>query len=193
MIEALGQWVLEVGCNQAIEWAQQGLDIEVSINISPRQFQNEELLGTLRRYAQTPGFPQQKIELEITENVLIGDDEQIARKLHEIVELGYRIAIDDFGTGYSNLSYISRFPLNCIKIDKSFISGLPETGPIIRLILTLAKQIGVVVVAEGVETKADYDWLLEGGCDQIQGYYLSEPVPVEVFLSSVSGLDQSKK
>ncbi len=192
MIEALGQWVLEVGCNQAIEWAQQGVDIEVSINISPRQFQNEELLGTLRRYAQTPGFPQQKIELEITENVLIGDDEQIARKLHEIVELGYRIAIDDFGTGYSNLSYISRFPLNCIKIDKSFISGLPETGPIIRLILTLAKQIGVVVVAEGVETKADYDWLLEGGCDQIQGYYLSEPVPVEAFLESVPTLDQSK-
>ncbi len=190
MIEALGQWVLDVGCQQAITWAQQGLDTEVSINISPRQFQNDELLDALRHYAKKPGFPRKKIELEITENVLIGDHETIAQKLHEIVALGYRIAIDDFGTGYSNLSYISRFPLNCIKIDKSFISGLPDTGPIIRLILTLAKQINAISVAEGVETRAEYDWLVESGCDQIQGYYLSRPVPIDAFFQSGTSPDQ---
>ncbi len=192
MIEALGQWILEAGCQQAIAWANQGFDIEVSINISPRQFQNDELLFALRHYAKKPGFPKNKIELEITENVLIGDHETIAQKLQEIVALGYRIAIDDFGTGYSNLSYISRFPLDCIKIDKSFISGLPETGPIIRLILTLAKQIGAVAVAEGVETQDEYDWLVDSGCDQIQGYYLSRPMPVDGFLEAVSTGDGHK-
>ena len=90
--------------------------------------------------------------------------------------MGYRIAIDDFGTGYSNLSYISRFPLNCLKIDQSFITQLPKSGPIISLILTLAKQIGATVVAEGVETQSQLDWLKDHDCAQVQGYLLSRPV-----------------
>ncbi|MFT4706456.1 MAG: diguanylate cyclase (GGDEF)-like protein [Yoonia sp.] len=190
MIEVLGQSVIEMGCNQAIKWARDGVDLGVSINISPRQFQNDRMLKTLEDYASSPHFPQQKIELEITENVLIGDHELIAQKLHAITKLGYRIAIDDFGTGYSNLSYISRFPLNCIKIDRSFISQLPQSAPIIRLILTLAKQVNATAVAEGVETQAEYDWLRSENCDQIQGYYLSRPVPVGNILSTIAAVSE---
>ena len=135
-------------------------------------------METLERFAAKSDFPRHKIELVITENVLIGDHNLIAQKLQSFVDLGYQIAVDDFGTGYSNLSYISQFPLNCIKIDRSFISQLPTSGPIIQLILTLAKQLAVTAVAEGVETRAEYDWLHAKGCDQIQGYYFSKPVPL---------------
>ena len=179
MIEDLGQHVLEMGCRQAIEWYRTGVDLGISINISPRQFQGNRLMETLERFAAQSDFPRHKIELELTENVLIGDHDLIAQKLQTFVDLGYQIAVDDFGTGYSNLSYISQFPLNCIKIDRSFISQLPASGPIIQLILTLAKQLGVTAVAEGVETRAEYDWLHAKGCDQIQGYYLSKPVPLK--------------
>lgn len=179
MIEDLGQYVLEKGCQQAINWHRIGVDLGISINISPRQFQGNRLIETLEFFAAKPNFPSHKIELEITENVLIGDHELIAEKLQAVVNLGYRIAVDDFGTGYSNLSYISQFPLNCIKIDRSFINQLPASGPIIQLILTLAKQLAVTAVAEGVETKAEYEWLHAKGCDQIQGYYFSKPVPLE--------------
>ncbi len=178
MIEDLGKIVLDIGCKQALAWANAGIDMGVSINISPRQFQGTQLMDALKAFTKTPGFPRHKIELEITENVLFGDHNKIAEKLQEIVEMGYRIAIDDFGTGYSNLSYISRFPLDCIKIDKSFVSQLPVSGPIIQLILTLAKQVGATAVAEGVETRAEYDWLLAEGCTQVQGYYFSKPVPL---------------
>ena len=181
MIEALGQQIVKMGCEQAIAWHRDGQDVEVSINISPRQFNDGHLLALLAEMSRRPDFPNRKIELEITENVLIGDHETIADKLRTITRMGYRIAIDDFGTGYSNLSYISRFPLTCIKIDRSFINQLPESGPIVDLILTLARQIGATTVAEGVETEAQYDWLRQHGCDQIQGFYLARPEPISAF------------
>ena len=183
MIEDLGKLVLEMGCEQAIAWSRSGLDIELSLNISPRQFDDKRLMQALDAYSKHPDFPKGKVELEITESVLIGDHGQIGKKLDAISKMGYRIAIDDFGTGYSNLSYISNFPLNCLKIDQSFINQLPKTGPIISLILTLAKQIGATVVAEGVETQAQYDWLCDHGCDQVQGYLVSRPVPLQEFMA----------
>ena len=176
MIEDLGQLILEMACMEAIAWHRTGRDIELSVNISPRQFNDNRLLQSLDAFSQHPDFPQGKIELEITENVLIGDHDLIAEKLQAISRMGYRIAIDDFGTGYSNLSYISRFPLNCLKIDQSFTSQLPKSGPIISLILTLGKQIGVTIVAEGVENNDQLDWLRKNDCDQVQGYFLSKPV-----------------
>ena len=112
-----------------------------------------------------------------------------AKKLKKITEMGYRIAIDDFGTGYSNLSYISRFPLKCLKIDRSFVDRLPESGPIISLILTLARQIGATAVAEGVETQEQCDWLASQDCEQAQGYYLSRPVEPVDFLRVVEELN----
>ncbi|WP_299679820.1 bifunctional diguanylate cyclase/phosphodiesterase [uncultured Roseobacter sp.] len=178
MIEDLGQLILEMACMTAISWHQSGKDIEISLNISPRQFEDNRLLASLKTFSRHPDFPPGKIELEITENVLIGDHDLIAKRLETISRMGYRIAIDDFGTGYSNLSYISRFPLNCLKIDQSFIAQLPKSGPIISLILTLAEQIDATIVAEGVETSQHLEWLRNHKCDQAQGYYLSRPVEV---------------
>jgi len=181
MIATLGQQVLEMGVAQAIAWREAGLDIEVSLNISPRQFNDKELLPLLSNLAQAPNFPRGKIELEVTENVLIGDHEMIAEKLRTITHMGYRIAIDDFGTGYSNLSYISKFPLKCIKIDRSFIDRLPASGPIIQLILTLARQIGATAVSEGVETTEQLEWLRREECGQVQGFLLKKPLRVADF------------
>lgn len=181
MIATLGQQVLEMGVHQAIKWREAGLDIEVSLNVSPRQFNDKHLLPLLNELSQEPNFPRGKIELEVTENVLIGDHEMIAEKLRTITRMGYRIAIDDFGTGYSNLSYISNFPLKCIKIDRSFIDQLPASGPIIQLILTLARQIGATAVSEGVETAEQLEWLRAEECEQVQGFLLKRPLKVADF------------
>ena len=189
MIEELGQMVLELGCKQAMAWQQQGLDIQLSLNISPRQFDDKCLMRSLETFSNDPNFPRGKVELEITENVLIGDIRQIETKLEAISGMGYRIAIDDFGTGYSNLSYISGFPLNCLKIDQSFINQLPKSGPVISLILTLAKQIGSTVVAEGVETQEQLEWLCAHRCEQVQGYLVSRPVPIDAFETVIKDLN----
>ncbi|MBU2993835.1 EAL domain-containing protein [Octadecabacter sp. B2R22] len=188
LIEEVGRLVLELGCKQAIEWARQGRDLSVSLNVSPRQFSDPGFINTLTLLATDPDFPTGKIELEVTETVLIGDHDLIAGRLRAITAMGYRLAIDDFGTGYSNLSYISRFPLTCLKIDRSFISQLPDTGPIVQLILTLGQQLGATVVSEGVETAEQLAWLAEHNCDEAQGYYITAPLPVpefEAFTDSV--------
>ena len=177
MILELGHQILEMGCDQAFAWQRAGHDIGVSINISPRQFDDPRLMDCLDDYAGRPGFPWGRIELEITEGVLIGDLSQIQTKLEAIRTMGYRIAIDDFGTGYSSLTYISRFPLNSLKIDRSFIQQLPTSGPIISLILTLAGQIGARTVAEGVESEDELAWLVANACDEAQGYYHHPPLP----------------
>ena len=183
LIEDLGRRVLELGVEQAIAWQKAGLDLNVSLNASPRQFGDEHFLNSLRDLASRPDFPTGKIELEITENVLTGDPTAIAEKLRKINAMGYRIAIDDFGTGYSNLSYISQFPLTCLKIDRSFINQLPSSGPIIRLILTLGQQIGATVVSEGVETTEQLDWLASNMCDEAQGYLITRPLPLAQFMA----------
>ena len=193
LIEDLGRLVLDMGCMQAIEWCGAGIDLNVSLNVSPRQFGSQMLLDTLSTFAALPGFPKGKVELEITESVLIGDHAIISESLRQITAMGYRIAIDDFGTGYSNLSFISHFPLTYLKIDRSFIQRLPESGPIIRLILTLAQQIGATVVSEGVETAEQLDWLTRHNCDQAQGYLITPPLPLidlSVFLARCPDLGQ---
>jgi len=101
--------------------------------------------------------------------------------------MGYEIAVDDFGTGYSNLSYISRFPLTCLKIDRSFINQLPEAGPIVQLILTLGKQIGATVVSEGVETQEQLDWLTAHACEEVQGFLITRALPVGQFETFING------
>ena len=191
LIDDLGRLVLEMGCRQAIAWHAEGYELEISLNVSPRQFNDKALLGTLSYFAQLPGFPVGKVELEITENALIGNHDDIADKLRLICALGYRIAIDDFGSGYSNLSYISRFPLSCLKIDRSFIDQLPQSGPIVRLILTLAQQLGATVVSEGIETQDQLNWLHQNECTQAQGYLIARPLPLDDFL--VFNQDYAKK
>lgn len=192
LIDELGRLVLEIGCQQAIDWHSAGLDIGLSLNVSPRQFADDRFLPNLARIAARPDFPKGKIELEVTETVLIGNPDQIAKKLKKITAMGYQIAIDDFGTGYSNLSYISRFPLNCLKIDRSFIQQLPESGPIVQLIVTLGQQIGATVVSEGVETKDQYEWLAQHSCEEAQGYYITRALPIEAFEDFVAASQIAK-
>lgn len=193
LIDELGLIVLELGISQAIEWNSSGKNLNVSLNVSPRQFSDPLFIDCLQEFANRPGFPVGKVELEITESVLIGDHGAIAEKLRLITEMGFEIAIDDFGTGYSNLSYISRFPLTCLKIDKSFISQLPDTGPIVQLILTLGKQIGATVVSEGVETQDQLDWLTEHECEEVQGFLITRALPVDEFEAFVADFSMSKK
>ena len=178
MIEELGYFVMKRGCEQAMAWQKAGLDIGMSINVSPRQFLDKQLMENITKLSQHPDFPPGKIELEITETVLIGDHDLIAERLQQITDLGFKLAIDDFGTGYSNLAYISKFPLDCIKIDKSFVDQLPSSGPIVKLVQTLADQVGASTVAEGVETFEQVEILREIGCGQLQGYHYSRPLPV---------------
>jgi len=181
LIDELGQIVLQLGCAQAVAWHRAGLDLSVSVNVSPRQFSDPDFVKSLAENAAHADFPRDKIELEITENVLIGNPVEIAEKLRTISAMGYHIAIDDFGTGYSNLSYITEFPLTCLKIDRRFVDQLPASGPIVQLILTLAQQIGATVVSEGVETREQLAWLIDHNCTQAQGFLITKALPPDAF------------
>lgn len=188
LLEALGSFVLHQASVLVRDWNDQGLDIGISVNVSPRQFLNATFIENLERIAAEPGFRRETIELEIIESIIAGDQDLVARRLQRITELGYLISVDDFGTGYSNLAYITRFPINCIKIDKSFVDTMPSSGPIISLIQTMATQIGACTVAEGVETADQLHSVKEIGCRHVQGFYFSEAVPAEEFLGSISKL-----
>ncbi|MEM8489841.1 MAG: EAL domain-containing protein [Pseudomonadota bacterium] len=177
MIQQLGHQVLEMAFEQLASWIDNGADIKLSVNISPRQLEDPALVPQLRSCVERTGVTPESIELEITENTLISDPGAVSKKLEEIKSMGFRIAIDDFGTGYSSLSYISQFPVDSIKIDRRFVAGLPDSGPVARLILILAREIGATTIAEGVERPEERAWLEREGCDQIQGFLFSRPKP----------------
>jgi diguanylate cyclase (GGDEF)-like protein len=179
MIEALGHRMFRLGTDQVMRSRADGMEISVSVNVSPRQFFDEGFLTALNDHAATPEFVPGTVELEITETTLAGDHNAIAERLRQITELGYKISVDDFGTGYSNLAYISRFPISRIKIDKSFVDELPKSLPVIRTIQTLAEEFGAVTVAEGVETEEQVKHLREVGCRYIQGYFYARPMSPE--------------
>ena len=179
IIGEIGAFVLRKACEQLALWQEQGLSIDVSVNVSPKQFQREGFIAVTEKILQNAHVTPDKIELEITESSLIGDSEIVSERIKRLESLGVRIALDDFGTGYSNLAHISRFSVNCIKVDRSFVGELPGSGPLLSLILALAKQINASVVAEGVETDGQLTWLRHKGCDQVQGFYYSKAVPPE--------------
>lgn len=179
-IEQLGELVLKKAASQQAAWAGAGHPITVSVNISPRQFHSDRLLPLMRTLSKIPGVDPSLLELEITENVLIGNSEQVLMTLAEIQRLGFHMALDDFGTGYSNLVYILDYPIKCIKIDKSFIGKLPQSNPVVKLIVSLGKQIEARVVAEGVETPLQLQTLRDFGCDEYQGFLFQKPRPSEL-------------
>lgn len=175
MIERLGETVLTTAALQQASWLRDGHDIFVSANLSPRQFNSERLLPLMREIARYPGVTPSRIEFEITETVLMGDSELVLATLTEIQSLGFNMALDDFGTGYSNLAYIPKYPIGCLKIDKTFIEQLPHSSAVIGLILSLGNQIGAKVVAEGVETLNQLDQLHEWECPEYQGFLFERP------------------
>lgn len=179
LIGALGEWVLRTACAEAANWPS---NIRVSVNLSPVQFMNENLVPILVSALSSTGLAQNRLELEITETVLLQSNERTLGKLQQIRDLGVRIAVDDFGTGYSSLSYLRTFPLDKIKIDRSFIKGIveePRTRSIVSMIITLGNSLGMTTTAEGVETQEQLDILREEGCAEMQGYLFSPARPAK--------------
>jgi diguanylate cyclase (GGDEF)-like protein/PAS domain S-box-containing protein len=179
LIEELGVWVIDEVCRQYREWLDQGISApKVAINVAPVQL-HEDILKHLRISLSNFDVPASAIEVEITEGALQQGD--IARDvMHSLRALGVTLAIDDFGTGYSSLSHLKTFPLSCLKIDKSFVDGVPgsiQDTAIVRTIVALGSSLGMRVLAEGVETRAQYELLRDTGVDVIQGYYFSRPLP----------------
>ena len=188
-ILAIGRHVLLAACQQARRWTDLGAEgIRVAVNLSPAQFAYQDLLETVCWALSEANLPGHHLELEITEMMLMRDREATMKTLQGLSSLGISLALDDFGTGYSSLSYLRRFEIDKIKIDRSFIADLP-TNPdgvtLVQSILTLGRSLGLRVAAEGVETEAQYDFLVRQGCDEAQGFLLSRPMPAGDFFEHV--------
>jgi EAL domain-containing protein (putative c-di-GMP-specific phosphodiesterase class I) len=184
MIEEIGSWVLSEACRKARELREMlGYPVPVAVNVSPRQFRQPGLVRMVESALQRAGLDAGCLELEITESMLVHDTEKFIETLHALKALGVSLAIDDFGTGYSSMAYLKHFPIDRLKIDKAFVDDL-ETEPanlaILRAIVALGQSLGLKVIAEGVETQYQYDYLRSIGCDEFQGYFFSRPVTAEV-------------
>lgn len=179
LILAIGEWVLRTACAQAVAWQKRGLrPVVISINISPRQFQRECLITTIAAVLAETGLSPQWLEIELTESLIMQDAERFVSMLNALKALGVGIAVDDFGTGYSSLSYLKRFPVDQLKIDQSFVRDLTndaDDATLVGAIISLGHALGLRVVAEGVETKEQLDFLRESRCDEVQGFYLAHP------------------
>jgi diguanylate cyclase (GGDEF)-like protein/PAS domain S-box-containing protein len=183
LIVPVGYWVLKSVCSQIKAWEQAGIQrLPVAINLSARQFATRDFGSMIRRLLEEHSIDPALVELEITESSLMTNTEEAARTLEYLSQLGVGLSIDDFGTGYSSLSYLKRFPLDALKIDRSFVSDLTtdvDDATITRAVISMAHNLSLKVIAEGVETEAQLAFLAEHGCDQIQGYYFSRPLPAD--------------
>lgn len=184
MIEAIGRWVMRQACEQIKRWDAAGVPpLRVAVNLSTRQFQANDLLETITAVLRDSELDPSRLELEITESILMQHPDAAETLLVRLSDLGVHLAIDDFGTGYSSLAYLKRFPIDYLKIDKSFIDGLPgDTNDkvITSAIIALAKNLGVKVVAEGVETLEQHAFLVAHGCDELQGFLYAHPAPASM-------------
>jgi diguanylate cyclase (GGDEF)-like protein len=177
LINQLGEWVLTTACKEAVSWPG---NIRLAVNVSPIQFRSGTLALKVMAALAASGLAASRLELEITEAVLIRDDEAALAVLHDLRALGVRIALDDFGTGYSSLSYLQRFPFDKIKIDRCFITDIAEpegSSSIVQAVVTIAADRHMTTTAEGVETEQQRDLLRELGCSEMQGYLFSPPKP----------------
>lgn len=183
LIASIGQWVLRAALAQAKTWLDAGLPrVRVSVNVSPRQFRLPEFPSTVARILREAGLPPHLLEMEVTESLLVEHEPGVLARFSKLREMGVRFAIDDFGTGYSSLSYLKRFPIDTLKIDRSFVANLaadPDHSAIASAIVSLAHSLRLHVVAEGVETATQAAFLRSLGCDSAQGYLYSKPLPAD--------------
>lgn len=189
LIVAIGAWVLETACAQAVKWP----NLRMAVNLSPVQFRNRELIETVKEVLDRTGLAAERLELEITESVLINDAVAALEILNALKSLGVKIAMDDFGTGYSSLGYLNSFPFDKIKIDKSFIGDMnakDKSGAIVKSVISLGQSLNMITTAEGVETIEQARFLTDEGCDQLQGFYFSKPITAKelgVFIDNWTG------
>jgi EAL domain-containing protein (putative c-di-GMP-specific phosphodiesterase class I) len=185
LIVSIGEWVLREACTQTQNWRAQGYpNARVSVNLSAVQFQDADLFGTVQRALGDSGLPAEWLELEVTESTLMGDPGATALTLENLKSLGVHLSIDDFGTGYSSLSYLKRFPIDALKIDRSFVDEIttnPDDAAIATAIVLMGHSLRLRVVGEGVETSDQQTLLRLLGCDEIQGYLISPPISAEHF------------
>ena len=190
LIVPIGEWVLRQACAEAAHWP---ADITVSVNVSPAQFKNRNLVQTVVGALASSGIAPDRLELEITELVLLHETDGAFAVLHQLRDLGIRIAMDDFGTGYSSLGYLRSFPFDKIKIDQSFIRDFPkkeDSVAIIRAVVGLSSSLGITTTAEGVETEEQLESLRSEGCSEVQGFLLAEPKPAEQLRPLLAGYDK---
>jgi EAL domain-containing protein (putative c-di-GMP-specific phosphodiesterase class I) len=185
LIIPIGDWLLESICDQLNHWKKIGLNpAPVAVNISARQLEQRNFVKTISSILKKTNIENELLEIELTESILIQNSDKNSRKLVKLRKNGTKVAIDDFGTGYSSLAYLTNFPFDKLKIDQSFIRDIvtdKAAASLATSIISMAHRLGVRVIAEGVETKAQLNFLKDYKCDEIQGFYFSEPVPAEKF------------
>ena len=204
LIVLIGKWALTQACRQLATWRSAGYHkLRMAVNVSTLQFERQDWVETIAAALKSSGVPPAALELELTESVVMKNCEHAAERLEQLRALGISSAIDDFGTGYSSLKYLQNLPIDTLKIDQSFVRNLDPhseeesgTTAIVRAIVTLAQQLGMRVVAEGVETSGELELLRSLGCDLVQGYLFAKPMRVEdcnLFLQSYSPLTHRQK
>ncbi|MBB5047440.1 diguanylate cyclase (GGDEF)-like protein/PAS domain S-box-containing protein [Rhodopseudomonas rhenobacensis] len=181
LIVEMGEWILREACQEAASWSK---PLQIAVNLSPAQFLNSDLVSAVHGILLETGLKPSRLELEITEGVLIEDFDRGLSLLRRLTGLGVRISMDDFGSGYSSLTYLQAFPFDKIKIDRAFVMNLghnPQSAAIVRAVIGLGHGLGVSIVAEGVETQQQLDFLVAEGCDAVQGYFIGKPAPIEQY------------
>jgi diguanylate cyclase (GGDEF)-like protein/PAS domain S-box-containing protein len=193
--DQIGAWVMETACRQARKWELAGAGIRVGINLSPSQLQSGDLAKAVADMLDTVGLSPSLLELEVTEDILLQDEARVLDTFQRIQNLGVRVVFDDFGTGYASLSYLKKFPLDGLKIDKSFVFDLltdTDDAAIVNSTVGLSKQLGLSVIAEGIENRASADLLVTMGCEEGQGYFFGKPMPAGDFEAKYGLLDPQR-
>ena len=179
----LGSWLLEAACRQAMSWKNLGIaPTAMTVNVSPRQFLQDDMVTTVKGILERTGLDPRMLQLELTETAIMTDSPGVLQRMDDLADLGVGFSLDDFGTGYSSLTYLNRFPIRTIKVDKSFVAGIPEDArqaAIVNAVIAMGHELGIKVVAEGVEAARQGEFLREAGCDLAQGFYYSHPLSAD--------------